>query len=687
MLKLSYFHKCILTLVFAGCILFAGCNFSDGDSENKSPATAGTPSTPSGTGTGTGTGTSGTSTSSGSATLTTTSTVEGEITTFNSSASIDVTSWSNSYTPNTSTRNIITDASKYEDVTFAGTLYINLSTMQVSLDNSTWTTLTDGGEKQTLTLDSTEISANINDGILTVNSSSYESNLKFDITGTAQTGALNISSYKKGTIALYLHDAAISSSGNYPAINVDAKSTVYLELEGENSLTDGRTYGTGYSEQEGTDYYTSTYTGTTDGLDLTQKWAKGNDTKGTLYTKGPLLIGGSGSLTLTEGFKHGIYSKDYIRVFGGTLTVNTSGRNAIQSVNGFVMDGGNITISGTGKNTNNESRGIIVEGSEDNAGEGFIVINGGTITSTTVSKGISAKWDIDDDAETTETTDDPYPYVLINGGKITITTTGTPQDESSSAYSFTDADGVTVSEKTKLSPEGIEGKQALYITGGILTLNCTDDCINTSRDTKGYAGQIIINGGNIYAYSSNNDAIDSNGNLTINGGIVTAFTKTTPESAFDCDENTFAITGGLIAGLGTTNYSKPTANACTQSTLVLSGSYMGSGNTTFAIEDTDGNAVFALKIPSEFSSSNNYLMILSSPNIKTDTSYKAVSGVTAANGTTFKNLYIELPTVSGGNTTVSGISSSTSSYVYTNASGTGGAMEGNHPNAGPGNRM
>ena len=676
------FLKCTLLAVFAGCILFAGCDVSGNASKILQPEFPGEAG-------GTGTGTSGTSTSSGSATLTTTSTVEGEITTFNSSASIDVTSWSNSYAPNTSTRNIITDASLYENVTFAGTLYINLSTMQVSLDNSTWTTLTDGGEKQTLTLDSIEISANINDGVLTVDSSSYENNLRFDITGTAQTGALNISSYKKGTIALYLHDAAISSSGNYPAINVDAKSTVYLELEGENSLTDGRTYGTGYSEQEGTDYYTSTYTGTTDGLDLTQKWAKGDDTKGTLYTKGSLLIGGSGSLTLTEGFKHGIYSKDYIRIFGGTLTVNTSGRNAIQSVNGFVMDGGNITISGTGKNTNNESRGIIVEGSDesDYKGEGFIVINGGTITSTTVSKGISAKWDIDDDAETTETTDDPYPYVLINGGKITITTTGTPQDESSSAYSFIGPDGVTVSEKTKLSPEGIEGKQALYITGGILTLNCTDDCLNTSRDTQGYAGQIIINGGNIYAYSSNNDAIDSNGNLTINGGIVTAFTKTTPESAFDCDENTFAITGGLIAGIGTTNYSKPTASVCTQSTLVLSGSYMGSGNTTFAIEDTDGNAVFALKIPSEFSSSNNYLMILSSPNIKTDTSYKAVSGVTAANGTTFKNLYVELPEVSGGSTAVSGISTSTSSYVYTNASGTNGAMEGNHPNSGPGNRM
>ncbi len=571
-------------------------------------------------------------------------------------------------------------------------MYVDLSKLQVSADNSTWSSLTDGGESATVTLDSSEITAKISDGVLYIDSSSYKSNLKFDITGTAEKGALNISSYKKGTVALYLHDAVISSSGNYPCINVDAKSTVYLVLEGTNSLTDGRKYGTGYSEAEGTDYYSSGFSGTkADDAELTASWAKGDKTKGSIYTKGALLISGSGSLTLNEGYKHGIYSKDYIRIFGGTLNVNTSGRNAIQSVNGFVMDSGEITISGTGANTNNQSRGIIVEGAEDedNPGEGFIVINGGKITSSTVGKGISAKWDYEDDVETEDTSDDPYPYVLINGGEISITTTGTPADESSSAYTFTDADGVTVIETTKLSPEGIEGKQAVFISGGIINLNCTDDCINASRDDSGYAGQVVISGGNIYAYSSSNDAIDSNGTLAINGGVIVALTAKTPECAFDCDENTFAITGGLLVGVGTSNYSKPTSSECTQSTVVLSGDYFGAGGTTFAVEDSSGNAVFAFAIPSAFGTSANsqYIMILSSPEIKTGTTYKAVSGVTASGGSTFSNLYVELPDVSGGTTTASNIATTTSSYVYTKTSGTtGGATEGTHPNPGPGGR-
>lgn len=673
MKKIKTFTKCLFGAFLLGCLAFAGCDFSDDGSDSG----------------GSGNSTGGGDTSSGSSVGTAT-TVTSEIASFNSSDEIDITYWQNSYSPNSSSRNIITGAAAYENVSFDGTLYVDLSSLQVSADNSDWTSLNDGGESATVTLDSADISANISDGVLYIKSSSYKSNLKFDITGTAEKGALNISSYKEGTIALYLHDAKIASSGNYPCINVDKKSTVYLVMEGENSFTDGRKYGTGYSEAEGTDYYSGSFSGTkADSAEEIANWAKGSDTKGSIYAKGALLISGSGSLTLNEGYKHGIYSKDYIRIFGGTLNVNTSGRNAIQSVNGFVMDDGEITISGTGANTNNQSRGIIVEGAEDtdNPGEGFIVINGGKITSTTVGKGMSAKWDIEDDAETEDTSDDPYPYILINGGEISITTTGTPADESSSAYTFTDADGVTVSETTKLSPEGIEGKQAVFISGGIINLNCTDDCINASRDDSGYAGQVVISGGNIYADSSSNDAIDSNGTLTINGGVVVALTTKTPECAFDCDENTFAITGGLLVGVGTSNYSKPTSSACTQSTVILSGNYFGAGGTTFAIEDSDGNTAFAFAIPSTFgtSASSQYIMVLSSPEIKTGTTYKAVSGVTASGGSTFNNLYVELPGVSGGTTTATDITTTTSSYVCTKTSGTtGGATEGTHPNPGPG---
>ena len=55
---------------------------------------------------------------------------------------------------------------------------------------------------------------------------------------------------------------------------------------------------------------------------------------------------------------------------------------------------------------------------------------------------------------------------------------------------------------------------------------------------------IVINGGNIYCYSSGNDGVDSNGTLTITGGTIVSIGTTSPEEGFDCDQNTFKITGG-----------------------------------------------------------------------------------------------------------------------------------------------
>lgn len=576
-------------------------------------------------------------------------------------------SWSNSYSPNIAARNLIT-ALKPDNISFANQIYINLSDLTVSSDDSDYSEITSEG---TVT---GNITTSLSDtGLITISdSSSKGNNLKLVISGTASGKSLFISAENKNnTVGIYLNSVSLTGA-DYPCIEMAKKNPVYLVAEGTNSFTDSRSYGTNYDSETN----------------------ESSSKKATIYTKGPLIMSGSGSITVTEGYKHAFYSKDYIQVNSGTYTVNSTGRNAFQAANAFVMNGGTITISGTGTHTNNQSRGIIVEGwdydtdeeeANSNIGEGYIVINGGSITSSTVSKGISAKWDIDEDAASTDTSDDPYPFVLITGGKLSITTTGTPQDESSSYYTFTDADGETVSEKTKLSPEGIEGKQALFITGGIVEVTTTDDCINVSRDTSGYKGKVEIYGGNIFAYSSGNDSIDSNGTLTIAGGILVALTSTTPECAFDCDSNTFAITGGLLAGIGTNNYSAPTSSACSQSTIVLSGNYFGSGNTTFALEDSSGNPAFAYTIPSVFgtSTSSNYIMILSSPEIQTGTSYKAVSGVSASGGSTFHNLYVELPEVSDGTTSVSDISTSSSSCVYTKSSSTNnGPMDGPHPNRG-----
>ncbi len=554
------------------------------------------------------------------------------------------------------TRSIESDEDSYSEQDWDLTVYVNLSDGTWSTDNSTY---------NTSTIESTLKISTASDGLITINCKEYEGDINFIISGSVTNGSLLIKKTADYDVGLYLNGVSISS-GNYPCIEVkgEVKNT-FVYLNGTNTLVDGRSYGTGYSEEEGTDYYTSTYSGTPDeDAELTKTWALGSDSKGTLYSKGSLILSGNGSLSITQNYKHCIASKDYVRIISGTYKLSsTSGRDGIRAVNGFIMDGGSLTINVSGSNTNNESRGIVVEGEEstDTPSEGYIIINGGTIEITSYSKAITAKWDIEDDATTTDTSDDPNPYVLITGGTITITTTGNVVEETSATYSIVDANGVTTQEAKKCSPEGIEGKRAVYIQGGTIYINSTDDSINASYDGE---AEIVFSGGYVHAKATQQDCIDSNGDITISGGVVYAISTSNDGGAFDCD-GTLSITGGTVLGLYSGNgpVSTPSSSACTQGALVISASNLGTSG-TFAIKDSSSNVVFAADISSSYS---NYTAIISASGLKKGSTYTLYSGTTATGGTAYNGLYYSLPTVSGG--TNKG-SITLSSYVYSSTSGT-----------------
>ncbi len=492
--------------------------------------------------------------------------------------------------------------------------------------------------------------------------------IKYVLSGTL-SGSLVIKN-KNADCAVVLNGLAITSDSGYgPALRFSSEKRTFIVVPSgkTNTLTDTRVLG-----QANTMY---------------------DDKKGSVYSKGPLIFTGTSSTStggtlkvINRGYKHAIYSHDYVRVADLTLNVTvqgTTGRDCIRALNAVVIDGGTISLTGNGTVEDDESVGIKVEGEdadEDDStveytyGAGFIIINDGNLTINTVAKGITAHWK---SSETyigsgyVETKNSsmlystflngtaytvPNPYVEINGGTINVTTTGEAYENAT----------------TSCSPEGIEAKADLTINAGTLTMICTDDAINAG-------GNIYINDGAVYAYSSGNDAIDANGSggITIAGGVTAAIGITTPECAFDCDNYPLAITGGILVGLGTNNYSAPKASACTQSVGVLSNSYYGTKNTTMALVDSSGSAVFAYTLPSSVGT----IMVLSSPNIAAGTTYTIKKGVTPSGGILFHNLYTTMPTVSGGTTTGSSFKTTAGSYVYTtsNAGSNGGAMEGNRP--------
>ncbi|KAA6311561.1 Carbohydrate-binding domain-containing protein, partial [termite gut metagenome] len=193
--------------------------------------------------------------------------------------------------------------------------------------------------------------------------------------------------------------------------------------------------------------------------------------------------------------------------------------------------------------------------------------------------------------------------LTVNGGAIVLRTYGT-------------------------EAEGLESKNILTITGGNIDIQAYDDCINASR-------HIQIDGGSIYCSSATNDGIDSNGTLTITGGLIVSAGSARPEEGFDCDRNRFTITGGTLVGIGGAT-STPTSNVCTQRSLVYNST--GSNIQIVRIETTSGGKeVMTFKMPRVYS--QQMTMLFSSPTFEANTSYTIYTGGSIAGGTDFHGLF------------------------------------------------
>ncbi len=156
-----------------------------------------------------------------------------------------------------------------------------------------------------------------------------------------------------------------------------------------------------------------------------------------------------------------------------------------------------------------------------------------------------------------------YSGVTVHGGRLVVTTKN---------------DG----------GEGLESKNALTINGGVLDLQCYDDCINSG-------GDLYLNGGYVYALSTGNDSIDSNGSIYMTGGVVLAFsTAGGAEVGIDTDNSSgLVISGGHLVAVGGaadnmvigSSGSQKTYRNTSVSASTYSGKYLSmTGTGTFAVK-------------------------------------------------------------------------------------------------------
>lgn len=155
--------------------------------------------------------------------------------------------------------------------------------------------------------------------------------------------------------------------------------------------------------------------------------------------------------------------------------------------------------------------------------------------------------------------------------------------------------------------EGIETKGSLSFVGGIgdYVINGEDDCLNTTTDSsenKNAHNDLYINVHSLTAIVSSDadegDAIDSNGKLTIDGGMVIAIAKNGQDAGLDSESGTI-INGGTV--LATGDMYDQISSDSKQKFLVLSFGERISKDTLITLLNESDEVVFSYLTDREYS--------------------------------------------------------------------------------------
>jgi len=359
----------------------------------------------------------------------------------------------------------------------------------------------------------------------------------YKITGTSTNSNITVDTEEEVTLVL---DNVELTNETGPAITIENSKNTTLTLLNTNKLSGG----------------------------------KKEDYNAVIYSKADLTINGTGLLEITTDFENGIkvnndltietditvnsktngiIGKDNITIKSGNINI-TSGGDAIKSNNNEDETKGNITIENANITINSQEDGIQAEQT--------LTINNGTfdIKTSSGAKTLNGKTERDNTQTTSEESKkaikasnviinkgtfiiDAYEDGIHSNGNLTINE-GTIEIKSSDDALHGDA-LIEINDGTLnlTASEGIEGTY-VKINGGNITINAADDGINAGKKSNEYTPTIEINGGNITIQmsSGDTDAIDSNGNLYINGGII----NITGNSPFDYDGEAKYTGGKLI---------------------------------------------------------------------------------------------------------------------------------------------
>lgn len=407
--------------------------------------------------------------------------------------------------------------------------------------------------------------------------------------------------------------------------------------------------------------FITTVKGTENTLSSTGKFASSDDATnvdGAIFSKSDITFNGSGTLNVKCESKHGIVTKDDLKITGGTYNI-TSASQGLSGKDSVRIAGGNITVtSGTD--------GIHSENTDDTE-KGYVYISGGTLNITSGKDCIDASGTVDikdgtftfkagggSSEKTTGDSTESYKGIkadgvlTISGGTFDIDTLDdaihSSADVTVSGGTLdisTGDDGIHSGKNTVVSGgeiniakcyEGLEG-QTVTVSGGKVTLTSSDDGINAAGgDNQGVGGgfgpdsfsadseaKIAITGGEIHVNASG-DGLDSNGDIEISGGTVYVYGPTSNGNGSLDYENNAVITGGTVIMAGSSGMAMNFGSESTQGSILASTGNASAG-TAVKLTDSSGNVI------AEFTPTVSFqTVVISTPNITSDGTYTLTVG-------------------------------------------------------------
>ena len=503
--------------------------------------------------------------------------------------------------------------------------------------NGSWDTT--GAAVVTLTGDGASVSGNgayVYDGNVVIAEAG-----RYVFSGNLEDGSIIVDAHDSSKVWILLDGVEINCSDD-ACIQVDQADKVFLTLaEGsENTLISGSAYSD---------------TALSDGTD------------GAIFAHDDLTINGSGSLTVTAQYSHGISANDDLVIAGGTITIS--------AVDDAIHVNDSIRIKDAAITVTAGDDGLLTSNEVEN---GYFYIESGTLDITASGDGVHTTGDI-----------------TVAGGEINISAgdDGIHSDAS-----------VFVQSGTILISDCYEGMEALIIdvSGGDVSINCEDDGFNanggsgdmfggggqmgggrndgtfghggmhgsgtdegttgemptppdrsgesmsggmptgqetetasgsgqSSADTEDVETYISISGGNIRIVNEvgqDADGLDSNGDIKISGGtIYISLLGTGSNCAVDYASESGGvaeITGGTIIACGASSMAESFDSTSTQASILYNMSSIAAAGTTLTVTDADGSVLLSWEVPCSFSSA-----LISCPEMKIGGTYTVSAGETS----------------------------------------------------------